>query len=220
MNRKLLMFITGIAIAAVIIIVSIYISTFGLTRSHNQADWGTFGDYFGGILNPIFALFAFIGVLWSLDLQMKQIKQLGMDRHADEILQAVRDIDTNLSELSKTVVADIPGRKVLISHMAAESKRINEQDPTTPNFLAAEDIYIEFLEHPKSSGSMIGMAVREMADHVKMMSDLLKRYPLQQDGEHTPVIEYYRNKTSRLVPMLNDAGMLSANTRAFFEKTR
>lgn len=202
------------------IIALMYVSTFGLSRSHDQAVWGTFGDYFGGILNPLFALFAFFGVLWSLDLQMKQVKQLSEDKKADEILQVVKDIDAHLYELSQTPVAKSSDREVLISHMAAESRRVHEQNPTTRNFLAAEDVYVEFLTHAESSGSLIGIAVREMADQVSSMSEFLKRYPLQQGGEYAPIIEHYRTKTSRLVPMLKDTKILPASTQAFFETAR
>jgi hypothetical protein len=34
--------------------------------SYNTSVWGEFGDYFGGVLNPIFALMAFVGLLWSI----------------------------------------------------------------------------------------------------------------------------------------------------------
>lgn len=220
MNVRLLSAIACTTVLIVISLVSVYVLTFGIHRSHDHAVWGAFGDYFGGILNPIFALFAFLGVLWSLHLQMKQVKQLGMDKQADEVLQVIKDIDMHLEKLAKTLVATTSDREVLISHMAAESNRVNNQLPNDPNYLDAEDIYIEFLKHSRSSSSLIGMAVREMADQVSTMSDFLKRYPLQQDGQYTPIIEYYRTKTSRLVPMLKDAGRVSDSTRAFFEKAR
>ncbi|EKT4479199.1 hypothetical protein QEL91_004942 [Pseudomonas putida] len=217
MGKKFLIIAVSTAIAIITIIATVYISTFGLSRSHDQAVWGTFGDYFGGILNPVFALFAFLGVLWSLDLQMKQVKQLSEDKRADEILQVVKDIDARLHELLKTQVAISSSREVLISHMAAESWRVHEQSSIDPNFLAAEDIYIEFLTAAESSGSLIGMAVREMANQVSTMADFLKRYPLQQGGEYNPIIEYYRTKTSRLIPMLKDTERLSESSQAFFE---
>jgi hypothetical protein len=83
--------------------------------------------------------------------------------------------------------------------------------------LAAVDIYIDFLTASKSSGSLIGIAVREMADQVTMMCEFLKRYPQQQDGGYAPIIEYYAAKTYRLIPMLNDADALSDATQSFFE---
>ncbi|ENU11101.1 putative phage abortive infection protein [Acinetobacter calcoaceticus] len=37
--------------------------------------WGTVGDFFGGILNPIFALFAFYWLTYSVRLQVKELKE-------------------------------------------------------------------------------------------------------------------------------------------------
>ncbi|MFP0967839.1 hypothetical protein ACLDZZ_03870 [Acinetobacter baumannii] len=37
--------------------------------------WGPVGDFFGGILNPIFALFAFYWLTYSVRLQIKELKE-------------------------------------------------------------------------------------------------------------------------------------------------
>lgn len=39
-----------------------------------SGNWGTFGDFIGGILNPIFALFAFYWLTYSVRLQIKELK--------------------------------------------------------------------------------------------------------------------------------------------------
>lgn len=38
-------------------------------------NWGPVGDFFGGILNPIFALFAFYWLTYSVRLQIKELKE-------------------------------------------------------------------------------------------------------------------------------------------------
>ncbi|KJZ44856.1 hypothetical protein [Pseudomonas fluorescens] len=217
MNRKFLLIVVAGAIAVIVAIVGMYINMFGGIRS-DQAVWGTFGDYFGGILNPVFALLAFLGVLWSLDLQMRQIRQLELDKKADEILQVVKDIDARLTELLQTLVGADSGHDVLVIHMVAEANRLCKQEGGShTKFLAAVDIYMDFLKASKSSDSLIGMAVREMADQVTTMCEFLKRYPQQQGGGYAPIIEYYTDKTSRLIPMLVDAESLSGSTQAFFK---
>ncbi|MBC8551649.1 MAG: hypothetical protein H8D23_18540 [Candidatus Brocadiales bacterium] len=42
----------------------------GLTR----ADYGAIGDYFGGILNPSFALLSFLALLGTISLQVKELE--------------------------------------------------------------------------------------------------------------------------------------------------
>lgn len=51
------------------------IATNQVSLSEGLATWGTFGDFFGGILNPIFALFAFYWLTYSVRLQIKELKE-------------------------------------------------------------------------------------------------------------------------------------------------
>lgn len=61
----------------IVIIVLSYIafSSNELSLSTTLQTWGTFGDFFGGILNPIFALFAFYWLTYSVRLQIKELKE-------------------------------------------------------------------------------------------------------------------------------------------------
>lgn len=42
--------------------------------SLDNADWGTFGDFVGGILNPIFGFLGLIALLWTINLQIKELE--------------------------------------------------------------------------------------------------------------------------------------------------
>lgn len=42
--------------------------------SDNKGDWGVFGDYMGGVLNPTFSAMSFIFLLYTIKLQLDQIK--------------------------------------------------------------------------------------------------------------------------------------------------
>jgi len=69
----------------VILAVSInYFSSFPSVRSTDQAVWGQFGDYFGGVLNPILSFFALVGLMATLRSQQSESKK-SEDRH-DEAL--------------------------------------------------------------------------------------------------------------------------------------
>lgn len=61
-----------------IIIVVLFFYLIMLDRikiSSEVQNWGTIGDFFGGILNPIFALFAFYWLTYSVRLQIKELKE-------------------------------------------------------------------------------------------------------------------------------------------------
>lgn len=50
--------------------------------------WGTFGDFIGGILNPIFACFAFYWLTYSVRLQIKELKDAHIELRAAAEAQA------------------------------------------------------------------------------------------------------------------------------------
>lgn len=42
--------------------------------SDDKGDWGTFGDYMGGVLNPIFAFASFMALLYTIKLQLEELQ--------------------------------------------------------------------------------------------------------------------------------------------------
>jgi len=54
--------------------VALYINTFNGSLSDTQGDWGTFGDYLGGILNPIVGLVTVYLVLINVIIQRKELR--------------------------------------------------------------------------------------------------------------------------------------------------
>lgn len=66
----------GIAIALFVITIGVYVWNF---REHiissQGSDWGTFGDYAGGTLNPILGLFTLFVVIRAYLLQRKELAE-------------------------------------------------------------------------------------------------------------------------------------------------
>lgn len=67
---------TNVAVGIFIFIFSMYFINFGaLGLSSNNGDWGTFGDFAGGILNPTIASLALYWLITSVNLQIKELKK-------------------------------------------------------------------------------------------------------------------------------------------------
>ncbi len=67
----------GIAILIFIIVFGVYIIKFGKWElAKDKGDWGTFGDYVGGLLNPTIAALALFWLITSVKLQIKELKKL------------------------------------------------------------------------------------------------------------------------------------------------
>ena len=63
----------------------------GLKLSTDPTDWGTFGDYVGGILNPVCAYMAFIWLVRSYALQKTELEETRKtlkESHQAQLLQA------------------------------------------------------------------------------------------------------------------------------------
>ncbi len=68
-----LLFVVLIGLIAVVLLA--YLDMFSKSKfSTDPAAWGQAGDYFGGMLNPIFAFASFIALLYTIQIQSKQIR--------------------------------------------------------------------------------------------------------------------------------------------------
>lgn len=83
--RKKFIFKVGIAIGILITMVfAFYLSKFRYGFSDKQDVWGQFGDYFGGVLNPILSFCAFIALLVTL-IDQKEAASDSDARHRTEV---------------------------------------------------------------------------------------------------------------------------------------
>ena len=213
LNKKLLMLVVVFAFCLIAVLILMYINNFGVIRSDLQADWGTFGDYFGGILNPVFGLCAFLGVLWSLDIQIKQLKQISLDKQGEELLVVIKDIDARIGELMNVEVGKTSGESLFIHHMVAECDR-------GAGVLGSSDAYTMFVDIARQSGSILEAPARELKNKIITLHRFLLLYPQGQKGGNAPVVEYYIDKISGLVKMLDEVGGVPSEVSDFFVNSR
>ena len=62
-----------VGISAVSMLIK-YLATFGVSTSKSQEVWGQFGDFFGGMLNPLLSSLTLAAVLVTMRLQSKELK--------------------------------------------------------------------------------------------------------------------------------------------------
>lgn len=99
--------ISALAIFLFILVLGFYFSKFNLRLSSVNGDWGTFGDFLGGTLNPIFSLMSLIALLYTIALQ------------TDEMAQT-------REELSRTADAQKKAEEALNGQLNAQRKQIFE----------------------------------------------------------------------------------------------
>jgi hypothetical protein len=74
LEEKSFVILPSIAVLLTFSVVSVYFHYFsgGVLVEHDK--WGQFGDYLGGVLNPIFGFLGFIALLLTLKLQRQELK--------------------------------------------------------------------------------------------------------------------------------------------------
>lgn len=86
-SNKLIL-VAGAAIGFFILAVAaVYFGKFHFGLSSKQDVWGQFGDYFGGVLNPILSFFAFIALLVTL-IDQRESASSSEARHRTEVSDA------------------------------------------------------------------------------------------------------------------------------------
>jgi hypothetical protein len=118
----LVVLLLGVLLAAGAI--GIFIGKFhNYAVSSSVADWGSFGDYLGGVLNPVLAFLAFFGLLTTIALQRFEIIHI-----ADNALKA--DIYANVTKLESDFFYILDNTKI----------RVNYQQPEYHEEVTARDI--------------------------------------------------------------------------------
>lgn len=88
--------LNGLAWVAIILFVittSFYFYNFHGVLSTVKSDWGTFGDFMGGTLNPLFAFLSLIAIIYTISIQTQELE------YSREELKATKE------ELEKSRIA-------------------------------------------------------------------------------------------------------------------
>ena len=87
-----LAWIAGLGIAWLAFIVLLYLSKFHGELSSDQAVWASFGDFVGGLANPILSLLGLVALLLTIAIQSRELsvstKQLRRSALAQELAEA------------------------------------------------------------------------------------------------------------------------------------
>lgn len=228
MNRRILLAALALALLLLTLVALAYVVQFGIERSSDRDTWGQFGDYFAGLLNPIFSLLAFGALMYSLVLQheeslknqvrfdaqysiaKKEFDDYIKEKFVSELLTVIRDIDARLDNVRNAKVSPPEAQHVLtLAHMVAEGHRVR-------NPLGQSDSYTSFITHAQENGTFVEAIVRDLASLVSEMKNVLEQFSSYRGTAQAPLIVYYANKTYPLITLLEDAGAVDRTLREFF----
>ena len=84
--------------------------------SQNPEDWGVFGDFMGGALNPLLAFFSFMLLLLNLKLQREQL-----DNAEEQLKLNQEELKLTREELKKAADAQIDAAKVMNEQLKTQA---------------------------------------------------------------------------------------------------
>ncbi|WP_152054777.1 putative phage abortive infection protein [Aliarcobacter butzleri] len=76
-NSLKLNFLNWILIIAICLFIGLIITYFSFIISQEdtvKSNWGTFGDFIGGTLNPLFALFSLFAIIYTIKIQTEELE--------------------------------------------------------------------------------------------------------------------------------------------------
>lgn len=218
----------SVALLFIVLVVIAYVGTFGPTPISDQSKWGEFGDYFGGLLNPLFSMLAFLALLWSITVQAAEFERTAdrlseqaqlaraeiennrQDRLSQELLHVIKDIDARLSVLLQVNISP-PGAspQLTIAHMVAEAERVATSDADSPAYSA-------FLEVARTPGTVLEASIRDLLYLVEKMREFIEQYSITRKGAYAPVIVYHADKVFHTLHLIHDLGGAREDTFQFF----
>ncbi|ACM21472.1 hypothetical protein Geob_3129 [Geotalea daltonii FRC-32] len=164
--------------------------------SPNQSDWGTFGDFIGGVLNPIYAFLAFIGVIYTVLLQKRQLTDMKTQQKLEELQQLIfgiaETIDKVLFEQKHKYKSNDFNVFTLLRSISDDSIRI-ELNPSHPISCIYDDIRTSVIE-------LISFDLTYVSEQLSHLIWCLENYEKNQGSKE--IKDFYIGKYRNVVFMM------------------
>ncbi|MFM0607667.1 hypothetical protein PQR05_24360 [Paraburkholderia sediminicola] len=214
-SKNTMVVVVLVVLTSIFVTVSLYTFQFGTHLASQQETWAQFGDYFGGVLNPVFALLAFFGLLWSIVRQGTEfrisLESLRQERAHNDLLHVVKEIDLRIESILDINISAVKGTEISIRQMNSEAQRLRRGSGSSA-------AYSDFLRVAKLAGSVVEAPVRELVYLVGKAREFLEAHAALQPNFHSMTAAYYADKCAALMDMIEDVAGLPTETRTFFSR--
>lgn len=179
-----------IAIIMILIVLTLYFSKFGFYKfSSNQGDWGTFGDFLGGTLNPLLAFLSLIALLTTIKIQTYELSET-----RKEIRESSRALKEQ-SESSKIQTFENTFFKMIDVHTSIV---LNISIKRFETYKFQDEKLIvkfidEFIEIEKNIDTQDRDAIKQLHNICKVYTDLTI---FDKENKYEKFYDYYEDKIS------------------------
>jgi uncharacterized membrane protein len=206
-NKHILVVISIISAIAIYIFVVLRIYFTHYKGFSTNADWGTFGDYFGGTLNPILSFLSLIAVLYTITLQTHELK---LSR--EEIERSIKKDEDKDLKILNTALLNISLQLNTINNIKILLSNFETLDEKAFCMPAVKNFY-----------TVVKIDINEIALILFENPQLLLELHVEQEG-FLQTLESLRIRNehflNKLQPVMAELGLLDrlCNTEEYKEK--
>ena len=230
MNRSL-RWLLAIGAVSAVVVQGMYLYRFGswpINLSTDPATWGQYGDYIGGLLNPIFSSLAFSGLVITIVLQARQIDEGKHNTELQEMQRVQSTVAARIDQLlSSPVVVDSGKYQELARFVdnpqtvfqlvsALGTMALSEHDKDHPNWLkwVWDDVSSEELRVALDAQTV------PLRLEFEALSFMLLRYEASAGTNN--VTAFYRYRYAAVLTWLDALKLLTTHTQVqqFFQPHR
>ncbi|CAK1803463.1 Phage abortive infection protein [Vibrio crassostreae] len=220
---KAVNWIIFIAVVAVIVVFSAFVDKFGIGYWDKVEEWAQTGDFFGGILNPIFAFLSLILIAYTLMQNKKALEQskVALEQSKDALKQNESALEVGNEELKLSRIEFSKSVEALESQV--DQFNFQRFENTFFNMLTLQNeilntvvfnsTSISPLKNPKNESSTSRAAFSSILRWIDGEDEnedeqfaTLSNYDLFQVQANQVVGHYYRN-LYQIIKFIDDSGL-------------
>lgn len=216
---NLFKYLLGIFVIAIVIIAfafTIYFIKFHGSLSATNGDWGTFGDFIGGTLNPILSFLSLIALLVTIFLQSKELEHTReeLTKTADAAQQQIKhfqneskrsDVYRLIEKLVERIDQNYKVTFLLDDEMHTNPRLIDlvSKRLRDVHFISdLKNIQIEYENKTSSTFNTLWSIERDF----ELLLHYLKKYEATSDGRY--LLDFYRAEYCDLMNFLFEHELL------------
>lgn len=166
-----------IALFMYVVILIFYFYNFNNGFSTDKDDWGTFGDFVGGTLNPLFAFFSLFAIIYTVKIQTEELEytkeELEKSRIAQETQSESFQIQNNSIKqqtFENTFFSLLEHHNILIEKLNKKTDELYNKIVINKN---SKEIVIEFIDNNKGIVKTYFMTLYQL---LKFISEEEKKF--------------------------------------------
>jgi hypothetical protein len=160
--------ILGFAIILFITLISFYFIYVYNSTTNEKGDWGTFGDFVGGTLNPLFALFSLFAIIYTIKIQTQELE------FSREELEATRKelTESRIAQQEQSESLKLQNEATKLQMFENTFFQLLNQHNQYLDLVVKENIKIEYIKYVPFPGNTSG----RKPDGLKPKKDVLSSF--------------------------------------------